>query len=143
MKGKFILGLAAVLFALCACDDNDKNDNGFDEQYYAEHASISSSDTKFTANSDGGDITFKAAGGEVVVSVICGTDWDVRNSASDVFTAVCDWNNGTLTVSAGQNTIEAERTATLSLVTVGLQLEFAKITITQNAYGAPEITVSS
>ncbi len=139
-------GIAALL-ALGACNHDEPEtpdlNEGHDDAYWAGLASISSNDSSFTAASDGGTIAFDAAGGEVVVNVDCGTEWIAANPATDLFTTVVDLNAGTLTITAGQNAVAEERTATVVLLTAAKRVSFATLTLTQTAYGAPEISVGT
>lgn len=139
----FLFGAVAVL-ALAACNKEPENvEEQHDEAYYAEHATISSSDSNFTSTDDGGAVTFKTEGGQVVVNVDCGTEWGAANSAADLFSAVADVQSGTLTIGAEQNTVEEDQTGAITLYTSESRIEFAVISITQSAYGAPEITAEA
>ncbi|MCD8295536.1 MAG: hypothetical protein LUE27_09895 [Clostridia bacterium] len=144
---KFLLVSVCVLMAVYACTKNVEPDpepqTEYDETYYAEHASMSSNDSSYTATDEGGAIAFQTGGGEVVINVDCGTDWAASNNAMDVFEAVADVEAGTLTITAYQNSIEEARTATITLYTIASHIVFAVITVTQNAYNSPEITVNT
>ncbi len=141
-------GVSAIaLLFLGACNNKEPNvdpepEPEYDDTYYASLASVSSADAYFTSTEDGGSIYFKTEGGEVTVNVDCGTEWTVENHASDLFTTTIA-NSTTLTVSAGQNTVEQEQTGAVTLMTAAQRIEFATITIAQGAYGAPEITVET
>ncbi|MCD8313679.1 MAG: leucine-rich repeat protein [Bacteroidales bacterium] len=134
--------LAILSFGACTHEEPDA-ESPTDEARFVSEAGISSNDPYFTSSSEGGTIVFKASGGEVVVSVDCGCDWIVDNHGEDVFETDVDLASGTLTVSAGQNTIPEDQTATITLMTATQRLEFATITATQSAYGAPEITAET
>ncbi len=76
-----------------------------------------------------------------MVNVDCGTEWIVYNDNSDVFST--DATSNSLTVSAGQNLVKNKRTGTIYLMTRWYRIIFATITVTQDAYGSPEITVGA
>ncbi len=76
-----------------------------------------------------------------MIDVECGTEWIVDNSAADLFST--SLSGGTLTVMAEQNYVTEEKTATIILLTSYRRIQFATITVTQNAYNAPEITVET
>ncbi len=78
-----------------------------------------------------------------MVNVDCGAEWTVDNPATDLFQTVCNGDAGTLTITAGQNSVEEEQSATLVLLTANQRIEFATIVVTQNAYGYPEISVET
>ncbi len=141
LLGATILALAA----LTACQNDEpqqEEQTTYDDSYYAELASIGSSDANFTATDGGGSIYFKTEGGSVVVTVDCGCDWTVENNVSDLFTSTIT-NSTTLTISAAQNYVENDLTGTITLFTSFARISFATITVTQAAYGAPEITVET
>ncbi len=106
-------------------------------------ASISSSDSNFTATDARGTIRFKAAGGSVTVNVDCGTEWTVENPSSDLFPTTVNYSDGTVTVSAVQNPTESERSSTITLLTASQRISFATVTAVQSAYGAPELTLDT
>ncbi len=142
---RILLAGAVALMAFAGCENSDElvdDTPVYDDAYYASYASISSSDSNFTSNSTGGTIHFKVSGGEVRLSVSCGTEWTLQNSNPDSFNAYAS-DSRYLTVSAEQNYVEEELTGTITLMTAGMHITFASITVTQNAYGAPEITVST
>ncbi len=130
MGGVLILSISFM--TLVSCDDED------DEIDYASEASISSNDSYFSATSSGGTISFPADGGQVTISVSCGTDW--------TFTCDADWftvgsGSNYLTVTAEQNTEEQDLSGTIIFKTVDKGTQFATVSVTQNAYGTPEISV--
>ncbi len=122
------------LLALGSCKDEV---TGPSESDYAAQASISSDDSKFTANSSGGSINFLDTGGDVVVNVSCEIDWTVTVSDSDWLDAYTSGN--TVTVSADRNVVQEQRTATIEFATAESGILFATLTVTQNAYGEPDI----
>ncbi len=132
----FVAG--GVAFTACESESEEANN----DEYYAAYASITSSDSNFTSTSKGGTINFKAGGGEVRIYVSCGTDWLVENSNSKAFTTYIT-DTDYLIVSAGQNLAEAEVAGTITLTTANRRVAFASITVIQNAYGAPEISVDT
>ncbi len=134
---KIFLGVALAAMTLAACENKEDQ---LGEVDYAERATIASSSSEFTATDDGGTIDFKAAGGEVVITVDCEIEW-TANNYSDAFEAVPNVSAGTLTVTAEQNLVAEKQSGTIVLVTSESRIQFAAITVTQNAYGAPEITV--
>ncbi|MCD8206430.1 MAG: hypothetical protein LUD72_00680, partial [Bacteroidales bacterium] len=142
---KFLLVGAFALITVAGCKKTDElvdTTPVYDDAYYASYASISSSDSGFTSNSTGGIIHFKVEGGEVKVLVSCGTDWLVQNDNPASFNAYAS-DSYYLTVSAEQNYVEEELTGTITLTTAEMHIAFASITVTQNAYGSPEITVET
>ncbi len=76
------------------------------------------------------------------IYVSCGTDWLVENSNTKAFTTYIT-DTDYLIVSAGQNLVEDEVAGTITLTTADRHIAFASITVLQNAYGAPEITVDT
>ncbi len=140
---KTILAVIFPLLVWVSCEEEEKEnaEPANDDAYYAEHASVTSSDANFTDNGSGGDIYFKTEGGTVTLSVSCGCDWVVENTAADLFST--STTTSSLTVTAGQNTVEDEVSGTISLKTAERRITFATINVTQNAYGAPEISVSA
>ncbi len=148
MKALRFLLMGAFALALLACSEKENEElddegtgSGYNESYYAEHASISSDDSAFTASSAGGTIAFKSTGGQVVVRVDCGTDWTASEGADWLETDV-NISAGTLIVSASQNTVEEERESYLTLATAASGIEFAAIGVVQNAYGSPEVSLT-
>ncbi len=77
----------------------------------------------------------------MTVTVDCGCEWTVDNGAADLFSTTL--STTTLTVAAGQNTVEEEISGTITLMTSAERISFATIAVTQAAYGAPEITVET
>lgn len=145
---KFFFGCALALAVAVACDNKepqeDPNETEYDDNYWAASASISSNSERYSKTDDGsGTVDFKAEGGEVEFSVVCGTEWIAENTASDIFDVAWNCTNGTLTVSCGQNYDETEKSATVTLYTAELHVKFATIGITQDAYGAPSITAET
>ncbi len=138
---KILCGCACALLALACTKTPDEPEVVYDEAYYASVATVSSDDTGFTAADNGGTIRFKAEGGEVVLKVDCGTEWTILNQSSDLFDA--SYGSSSVTVFAGKNLLEEEITGTIVLMTATARIEFAQISIVQNAYGAPEITVET
>ncbi|MCD8288040.1 MAG: hypothetical protein LUC18_04280, partial [Porphyromonadaceae bacterium] len=137
---RLILCGATALLALSACNSEEPQEDQeseHDDEYYAANASINSGNTRFTSTDEGGTIEFKAEGGEVVINVDCGTDWTVENTASDLFETTIGSNS--LTVTAEQNTVEEDLTGSITFYTAAQHVKFATVTVTQSAYGAPEI----
>ncbi len=146
----FVGGLGAVaLLALGACQNEEPEipepepEPEQDDAYWAALATISSSDSKFTAADNGGKIAFMASGGEVMIVVDCGTDWVVESSAPDVFGAAADTGGSAVTVTAGQNLGTEELSGTVTFLTASEKIRFATVSVTQNAYDTPEITVGT
>ncbi len=152
---KFLFVGAIALSVLWACSDDDEitpdpgpypNPGVLDEEYYAENATISSDNGSFSSTEEGGGISLNDEGGEVVVNVDCGVEWTVDvvySRADDWLETVVDCEAGTLTLTAEQNTVETERSATVTLMTAESGIEFAEISVTQKAYGACYITVET
>ncbi len=143
---KFLLFALAALavMSLGACNDGSetKSDDGdvYDEAYWAENAAIDSGDALFTATENGGTIAFPTKGGSVAVSVDCGTEWTALSGADWLSAKI---SGSTLTVAVDQNTVESDLSGTVTLETALSGIRFATITVTQNAYGAPEISVDA
>ncbi len=137
---------ALALVAFSACND-EKEDTTPEiserqiEENYAAQATVTSSDANFTATANGGTINFKTEGGSVTLNVTCGCNWIAENSASDLFPSSTTSNS--LTITAEQNTVENDLTGTITLMTETYRINFATISVTQSAYGAPEITVET
>ncbi len=143
---RFFTGALALasLLVLVACEKEPEGvEPENDEAHWAAVATIGSDSPFFSGTEDGGRIRFETGGGETVVRVDCGTDWTVYNRATDLFTTSVNLNEGTLTVTAVQNTVEEELGTTVTLVTAGQRIEFATLHVTQNAYGAVSITLDS
>ncbi len=138
-----LAAVMAFLFTLAACSDDEEGPiaEEYDDAYYAALASVSSSDAGFTSSGNGGTILFGTEGGSVVVNVDCGTSWTVVNPAADIFATAVDSAAGTLTVTTGRNTVEEDITYDISLITSRQRVEFAAITLIQQAYDAPTISV--
>ncbi len=136
---KFLLVGAIALGAFAACSDDEEV---LGEDYYASQASITCSDSHYTSTGDGGAISFTAEGGSVVINVSCEVDWTVQDN-STLILADYSVSAGTITVTADQNTEEEERSATIKVCTAQSLIQFATITVTQNAYGKPEIKVAA
>ncbi len=137
--------LAILSFGACTQEEpEDPNSpTGQNDAQCAAAASVGSADPYFTSTAEGGTISFKAEGGETLVSVDCGCDWTVDNHGEDILDAVVDVASGTLTVIADRNTVPEDRTATITLMTATRRIEFATITAVQSAYGAPEISLET
>ncbi len=134
-----LVGTFAVLLLLgCTKDEEDKGD---DEAYYASIATISSDSRYFTATDDGGELCFETAGGSVTFVVNCRAEWIAETTANDLFPMTV--SSSFLTITASQNTVEKELTGTIDLMTAGRRIPFATIIVSQNAYGAPEISLST
>ncbi|MCD8206533.1 MAG: hypothetical protein LUD72_01195 [Bacteroidales bacterium] len=144
-KFGLLFASALALLALAACnndeDDINEPETEYDDAYYAAQATVTSSDTYFTATDNGGEIHFKTEGGSVTLNVDCGCEWIAENSATDLFAT--SLTSTTMTVTADQNTIEEDLTGTITLMTESQRITFATITVTQTAYGAPEISVET
>ncbi|MCD8206964.1 MAG: BACON domain-containing protein, partial [Bacteroidales bacterium] len=155
---RFLTVGAIALSVLWACSDDEDEltpepvpepepVEEYDEAYYADQATISSEDAHFTATEEGGEIEYKVEGGEVVVTVDCGVEWtatvEYLDAEEDWLDAAVDCEAGTLTVTAEANTVEAEKTATVTVMTAESGIEFATISVSQNAYGACEITAET
>lgn len=140
----FFAGVVAfAVLDACTHEDPIDTDSEHDDAYYAEQASIGSSDSAFSASEAGGTILFGASGGQVVVNVDCGTEWIVENQATDLFGTSANLQTGTLTVTASQITLTEARSADIVLKTANMGIAFCTITVTQEAYNTPGLTLSS
>ncbi len=148
MKYLKFLFVGAIALMAWACSDDEETITGgeetYDEAYYAEHATISSSNSGFTNESGKATLTLNASASTVTITVSCGTEWTATvGSGEDWLTATVNTEAGTLTVSADENTVEEERTADITVKTAASGIEFATIDVTQNAAGAPDIPEES
>ncbi len=114
-----------------------------DDLYYAENATISSDDASFKATGDGGTLSFSSEGGYAIIYVDCGTDWYAENYAEDYFEASANVKSGSLIVTASQNTVTEQRTGSIVLLTSASKVQFATITVTQEAYTVPGISLGA
>ncbi len=146
MKKITLLFASALAFAaLFSCSDEEEiypgRDDKQNEEAYAAQATVTSSDSNFTATDNGGTIQFKTEGGSATLTVNCGCDWIAENSAADLFAT--SKTSTSLSITAVQNTVEEDLTGTITLMTENYRITFATVTITQTAYGAPTISVET
>lgn len=113
----------------------------FGDDYYADNAYLSSDSPYFTIADDGGTVNFKSKGGEAVIKVNCETEWTAVAGGDDWFETAVSREFGTLTLTAGQNLSDERKTGAVTISVSGLV--FATITVTQNAFGTPEIKAAT
>lgn len=143
---KVLTVCALAFFCLYACTDKVETDIGdvrAEDAGYAASASVSSDDPCFTATEAGGAVSFQPEGGETLISVECGTYWIARNYASDIFDATANVSAGILVISAGQNYLSESLAGTIELRTASSEILFATISVTQDAYTKPDISVET
>ncbi len=148
---KYMLAAAgtAALLALGACSHEEPEktepepepEPEYGDSYWAARSFISCNSGSYTDTNLGGTIEFAAAGGEVVISVDCGTQWTVDTSSAGAFDASVNADDNTVTVTAGQNTGAETLSGTVTFITATDRVRFATVTISQDA--AAWLTVSS
>lgn len=139
--GYFIVGGIAAALCLAACtDDSDKT---YDEAYYAAHATVSCDDSAYTADNAGGTVRFTSAGGSVAIHVDCEVGWTVENNTGGLFGSSANNTAKRLTVAAQANYDEEEKSGTVTLKTSESGIEFATVTLVQDPYSQPEISVAT
>lgn len=106
----------------------------------ATELSIASDNTLFTLDDTGNAaIRFKSTGGKVIVDVNTNGTWSVDVSGGAFLTAATDLEADQLVLTAAANQEKEQQQATVTVSAGELK---AVITVTQNAYGTPEITAS-
>lgn len=130
----FLLCAAACLF-VTACEDEEPQVPGNEEDVreVTINASISCSDSAFTANEDGGEVVFPAGGGQVVVDVDCDAEWTVSGGDEAWLEVVADGDEGSLTLTASGNEEYDALSVTLTLLISETGEEFAIITVSEDA----------
>ncbi|MCD8313341.1 MAG: BspA family leucine-rich repeat surface protein [Bacteroidales bacterium] len=132
------IGIATIYATQEAFEPEPEPEPEYDEQYYADNASVDCDDEAFTTTDDGGAaVTFASEGGEIILNVSCGIDWTATSDA-DWLTATVDLAAGTLTLTAAENENYEERTATVTLATAESGITFFIVSATQEAAVEPE-----
>ncbi len=130
-------GAIASLIALVACSNKEEEpgtDSGYDEEYYASNATLSSDNDNFSSTDEGYAIWFAAEGGSATINVDCGCEWTAGTEADWLTIEYGESSSIVLTADSAEEEASEDsssRAASVTFRTAGSGVEFCPLAVTQ------------